>query len=85
MQSVTIYALSTCHHCGKAKELLESLIGADGFTCHYVDRLSGDARNDIMRELRRANPSLSFPTVVIGDTVIIGNKDEEIKAALAAS
>lgn len=78
---VIIYALSTCVHCAKAKELLDELIDGN-YTCHYVDRLTGDDRNDRMRELRLINPTLSFPTIRIGDTVILGNKDDEIRVAL---
>ncbi|GAB7079255.1 glutaredoxin family protein [Megalodesulfovibrio paquesii] len=78
---VTIYALSTCVHCTKARELLDTLLGGD-YACHYIDRLSGEDRNDRMRELRLINPTLSFPTIRIGDAVILGHKEEEIRKAL---
>lgn len=78
---VTIYALSTCIHCSRAKELLDTLTGGD-YTCHHVDQLSGDERNDRMRELRAINPECSFPTIIIGDKTIIGHKEDAIRQAL---
>jgi len=80
---VTMYGLSTCVHCQKARELLESLLGEDGFTLVYMDRLYGDERNDRMRELRRCNPELSFPTIVIDDEVVMGNKEDKIRSLLS--
>ncbi len=81
-KSITAYGLSTCAHCAKARDLLESLVGEDGFTMVYVDRLTGDERNDRMRELRRYNPQLSFPTIVIDEEVVMGNKEEKIRELL---
>ncbi len=77
MQQPTLYALSTCAHCAKVKGLLEEL-GVD-YNCVYVDRLAGDDRNKRMRELKRHNPELSFPTLVAGDDVIVGSKEEQIR------
>jgi glutaredoxin len=52
------------------------------FRTLYIDLMVGSERNDAMRQLKRVNPSVSFPTLVIGETVIVGNKQEEIKKAL---
>lgn len=82
MATAVIYALTTCPHCVKTKELLDTIIPGD-YDCHYIDRLSGDERNDRMRELRLRNPTLTFPTIVIGNAVILGHKEDEIRAALA--
>ena len=81
-QDVTLYAISTCVHCTRTKELLLELLGQDGFTCVYTDRLSGDERNVTIRILRRVNPDLSFPTTVIGDAVVIGFKEDKLRALL---
>lgn len=80
---VIVYGLSTCVHCQKARELLESLLGEGNFRMIYMDRLIGDERNDRMRELRRHNSELSFPTIVIGEAVVLGNKEEKIRELLA--
>jgi len=78
-RKITLYALSTCTHCHNVGTLLEELLGPKGFTHIYVDRLSGDERNITMRALRTKNPEMSFPTTVIGDRVITGEKLDVIR------
>lgn len=77
---VTLYALSTCIWCKKTKELLSSLGVA--FDYVYVDLLKGDDRANAIKEVKRHNPSSSFPTLVIGDKAIVGYKEKEIIEAL---
>ena len=77
---VTLYALSTCGWCKKTKELLSSL-GVD-FNYIYVDHQKGDDRSNIIDEVKRYNPGLSFPTLVIGDKCIVGFHENEIREAL---
>jgi glutaredoxin-like protein NrdH len=77
---VTLYALSTCGWCKKTKELLSSL--DIGFNYIYVDLLKGDDRSNIIDEVKRYNPGLSFPTLVIGDKCIVGFREKEIREAL---
>jgi glutaredoxin-like protein NrdH len=78
--NIKLYALSTCVHCKKAKELLDKK-GID-YDCTYVDRLSGEERTQAINEVKQYNPSLSFPTLVIGDDCIVGFKKQEIEDAL---
>jgi len=75
-----MYTLSSCSHCRAAKKLLNEL----GVRFEYVDvdLLTADERRTIMEEIRRLNPSVSFPTIIIGDTIIIGNREEKIREAL---
>jgi len=80
-RSITLYALQTCGHCKSVKALLKEC--QVSFQVIYVDMLTGEKRNDTMRLIRRLNPSVSFPTLVIGKTVIVGFKKEAIEAALA--
>lgn len=80
---IKLYSLSTCIHCHNASELLTEHAGEDGFEHIFVDRLYGEKRNDVMRELRRMNPNMSFPTMVIGDEVVLGFKEEKIRELLA--
>ena len=47
-----------------------------------VDLLEGDERQAILEDVKKFNPKCSFPTIIIGDTVIVGFKEEEIKEAL---
>jgi ferredoxin-thioredoxin reductase catalytic subunit/glutaredoxin len=47
-----------------------------------VDLLHGDEKKAILEEVKKHNPRLSYPTIIIGDTVIVGHKEQEIKDAL---
>jgi len=79
-RQVKIYSLSTCSHCKAAKKFLSDC------TIKYefidVDQLQGEERKAILEDVKKFNPKCTFPTIVIGDKVIIGNKEEEIKEAL---
>jgi len=77
---IILYALSTCIWCKKTKELLQSLGVA--FDYIYLDLLKGDDRSQAINEIKKYNPSTSFPTVVIGEKAIIGFREKEIKEAI---
>lgn len=77
---VKVYALSTCMHCKHAKEYLEE--NHIPFDCIHVDFLSGEERTQVMDIVRKLNPAMSFPTIVIGDKVIVGFRREEIEQAI---
>jgi glutaredoxin-like protein NrdH len=79
-KTVKMYTLSTCSHCRAAKKLMSDL----GVRYDYVDvdLLSGSGRTAALEEVRKLNPLCSFPTIVIGDTVIVGNREDKIREAL---
>ncbi len=77
---VKMYTLSTCSHCKAAKKLLDNCRVRYEFT--DVDLLEGDERAAILEEVRKVNPRCSFPTTFIGDRVIVGYKEDEIREAL---
>ncbi|GBC59504.1 NrdH-redoxin [Desulfonema ishimotonii] len=78
---IKLYGLSSCSHC---KGLRNFLLDNDvKFDWAYVDMLIGEERNKTLRELKKLNPLCSFPTVVIGETVIVGYKKDKIRQALA--
>ena len=77
---VKIYTLSTCSHCKAAKKLLEECVVKYDFT--DVDLLSGSERAAAMEEVKKLNPACSFPTIIIGDKVIVGYREAEIRKAL---
>jgi glutaredoxin-like protein NrdH len=79
-KTVKMYTLSTCVHCKAAKKLMQELGVPFEFT--DVDLLSGSERASAMDEVRRLNPACSFPTIVIGDVVIVGNREDKIREAL---
>ncbi|HML53112.1 MAG TPA: glutaredoxin family protein [Solidesulfovibrio magneticus] len=77
---VKIFTLSTCSHCAQAKEFLdERKVAYDPVS---VDFMSGDERTQVLDTLRKLNPAITFPTIVIGEKVIVGFRREEIEAAL---
>jgi glutaredoxin-like protein NrdH len=47
-----------------------------------VDALQGEDREKVLDEVKRLNPSCTFPTLVIGDRVIVGFRKDEIEEAL---
>ena len=77
---VRLFALSTCIWCKKTKEFLSSLDVAFEFI--YVDLLKGEERAEAIAEVKKYNPNLSFPTLIIGEKCIVGLKEKEIKGAL---
>lgn len=79
-QEITMYTLSTCSHCRATKKFLSECGVKYEFT--DVDLLDGAERKAILEDIRKFNPRCSFPTIVIGETVIIGHKEDQIKEAL---
>ena len=80
MSPVKIFSLSTCSHCKATKKFLgECTIKYDFVD---VDLLQGEERAAILEEVKKFNPNCSFPTIIIGDKVIVGFKEKEIKEAL---
>ena len=77
---VKIYTLSTCSHCKATKQFLDECKIRYDFT--DVDITKGDERKAILDDIRKVNPKCSFPTIIIGDKVIVGFKEDEIKEAL---
>jgi hypothetical protein len=47
-----------------------------------VDKLEGEERKAIIEDIKKFNPRCSFPTIIIGETVIVGYKEKDIKEAL---
>ena len=77
---VKIYTLSTCSHCKSTKKLLNDCAVKYEFT--DVDLLTGDEKTAIMADVRKLNPTCSFPTIIIGDRVIVGFNEKAIREAL---
>jgi glutaredoxin-like protein NrdH len=78
---LVLFALSTCGWCKKTRELIEDLDANYDYV--YVDLLQGKEREEVVEMVKKWNPQVSFPTLVINDEeCIIGFKEEEIKEAL---
>lgn len=80
--NIKLYALSTCIHCRNCKEWLNA--HDCPFECIYVDKLEPAERKTVLEEIKNINPRISFPTLMIGDKVIVGFKKEEIQEILNA-
>ena len=80
MPPVKVYTLSTCSHCKNAKRFLSEC----GISYDFidVDLLDGAERAAMIEEVKKYNPNCSFPTILIGDKIIVGFREDEIKEAL---
>ena len=77
---VFLYALSTCGHCKNTKRLLDQNNVQYEFV--DVDLLSKDEMSKVLDEVRKVNPQCSFPTILIGDKVVVGYRELDILEAL---
>lgn len=79
-KEVKVYSLSTCGHCRSTKKLLSEC--KVEYEYIDVDTLVGEERKAIIEDVKKVNSRCSFPTIIIGDKVIVGYKEKEIKEAL---
>jgi len=79
-QGVKLYSLSTCGHCKSTKKLLSEC--KVEYEYIDIDTLVGEERKAILEDVKKVNLRCSFPTIIIGDKVIVGYKEKEIKEAL---
>jgi len=77
---IKIYTLSTCSHCRSTKKLLDECNVKYEFT--DVDLLSDEEKKIIIEDVRKLNPHCTFPTIVIGNNVIVGFDETKIRKAL---
>ena len=77
---VKIYTLSTCSHCKAAKKFLNE--NGIVFDATDVDLLQGADREAMLNGAIQYNPQRSFPTIVIGNQVIVGFKEAALREAL---
>lgn len=82
LADLKLFALSTCGWCKKTRMYLE--VEEIEYDYIYVDLATGEERDEVMKDLEKFNPDMSFPTLVInnGEYVIIGYEPEEIAEAL---
>ncbi len=79
-QPVKMYTLSTCSHCKSTKKFLNDC--KVKYEATDVDLLDVEERAAILEDVKKWNPRCTFPTIIIGDKVIIGYREDEIKEAL---
>ncbi len=78
--NVMMYTLSTCSHCKATKRFMDD--NNIKYSYSDVDQLHGEERASVLEEVKKINPRLSFPTIIIGDHIIVGFKEDEIREAL---
>ncbi len=77
---IKLFTLSTCIHCKNAKKFFANR--NIEIECVDVDLLKGTAKEKILKEMDRIVSQRLFPTIMIGDIVIQGFKEIEIREAL---
>lgn len=77
---VKMYTISTCIHCKAAKRFMKEHDIPHEFT--DVDLLDRGEKRAVLAEVRKLNERLSYPTIVIGERVIVGYREDELKEAL---
>jgi glutaredoxin len=79
-QKIKLYTLSTCSHCIRTKKFFKDC----GIDVDFVDvdLLTGAERERMLDEMRKLNPDCSFPTICVGDVVIVGFNEEKLRNAL---
>ena len=72
---IMLYALSTCGWCKKTKAFLK----AQNIAFDYidVDLLEGKEKDEVVEIIKKWNPRISFPTIVINDETCITGFDED--------
>jgi glutaredoxin-like protein NrdH len=80
MELCKLYSLSTCSHCKACKRFL----GECGIEYEFtdVDLLPDDDKAQVITEIKNLTSKCAFPTIIIGETIIVGFKENEIKRAL---
>ncbi|MBB5348674.1 glutaredoxin [Desulfoprunum benzoelyticum] len=77
---IKLYSITTCAFCQAIKKMLTDLNVAHESV--DADLLFGEEREALVSELRRINPSCSFPTIDIDGRIITGMKVQEIKETI---
>jgi glutaredoxin len=78
---VLMYTISTCGWCKKTKQLMKDKNVEHEYI--DVDKVDREERDRIHKDIQRRGGRLSFPTIIIDDTILItGFRPDEIKKAL---
>lgn len=80
LKTVRMYTLSTCVHCKATKRFFDSCSIPYEFI--DVDLLPENERKSVLADVRKLNPECSFPTIIIGNTIIVGFDEAKIRKAL---
>lgn len=76
-----LMAISTCPRCDRMKKFLRSN-GVSNVVVVDVDLLDKEQKRSHLRFLQPMNPGLSFPSLIVGDLVVIGEDYAGVKEVL---
>lgn len=82
MHDIKFYGLSTCIHCRNAMKYLDE----KGVKYHktLVDLLDGAEYDEAIEAVRKLNPNLSFPTILIDNKeVVVGFDKDKLEKLLS--
>ena len=80
MPPIKMFTLSTCSHCQETKKFFDR----SGIAYEFVDvdLLDFPTRRGVLAEMKKFSPQLAFPTILIGNRVIVGFREDRIREAL---
>ncbi len=78
---IFLFTLSTCIHCKRAKKILNDMGAKFGYV--DVDQLSQNEMSAALAEMSQFNPAETFPTILIGKKVIVGDLEDDIRLAVS--
>lgn len=67
-KTVRLFSLSTCPACKNARKFLDEK--GIKYECVEVDLLEGSEQWAVSNEIKKHNPAVTFPTIVIEETII---------------
>jgi len=80
-RDIRLFAISTCAWCKKTKKLLEE--NEVAYVCVDVDLLESEEKDQVRAVVRKHNPRVSYPTLVVNDAeVVVGFDEDKIKELL---
>jgi glutaredoxin len=82
MKKVTIFALSTCPWCRKAKQFFTDK--NIPFECVEYDLAGKEEKDRVLKEMTRLGGGRSFPFVIIDDVAVEGFNPEKYEQCLQA-
>ena len=77
---IVFFGLSTCMWCKKTVRLLDEK--NIQYSKIFVDLLDVKMKKKIRNEVKKYNKSMSYPTVKIKDTVVVGYDKDKLEEAL---
>ncbi len=79
-EQVKLYAISTCGWCRRTKRFLEQNKVPAEVT--DVDQLEGEEKEKARAAVAEVNPRRSYPTLIIGDQVVVGYDEDRMRELL---